>query len=479
MDSEFAEHIELYCKLAELNNSRAYVDLLKAASTALVKGTQHAQNADESQMNLLGDSDALRKKAEESEAEVQRLNRQYQELRDQIKEEQTSYQKAIDEKDIKLSEMQKELINTREELDRVHQLAKRADLPTGDARDLEYPYISFCKVESLNPNRTRLRLQRLADVTGETILESQSVDYPERRDLYGRDRLDLRPGYYGVWLWKLEYNRMTGMNDYVNSVFYRPAIEIIVLANCASAEEIRAKLLRGIECSLVSDKVIFAYTDSPEQYVGLLCDNEELQHTDGIVSLKVYVPDLGLYRMTEKDLVRLSGRIFLSRLHAGIPEERIMIQDPLDTVRHMVLDYSTKAVMRQASFSNSERQRFCEFLQEMPVSNFADNISEIYGISENKAKQYVDAFKQKAQNYLNAQDFDSSVLFSAISNSPPLMQQCQALCEKNWKEENETLIQAANRAIQEKSDELNTISAVIAQKQEMANTLDLAYQDAL
>ena len=324
-----------------------------------------------------------------------------------------------------------------------------------------WPYVSLCEVIGSNRNGNGLIMRRLADIDIESgaIQDEFQPEYPSLRSLYDNYRTDKESGFIGVWGWNLEENLKTGKKDYVRSVFYECPVEIAVLSGCPTADDIAQRLLDGVPFKPSGNKILFSCTTAFKNYtfwhyIGLLCKEDDITVSNGTVTLKPSVFALPLYEFSEREIAPISQRRFFRKISAEIPKEQFLVRDPLEVVRQMVLYRWNKNVLRSYHFTNTDRQKFLDFLESFPVSDLYQDIAQTCSCLDAQAQVYVDEFIRKAETYLRRDDLDGKTLSAVIASSPDLMKQCKATLEEEWRNENAEKIASADGQLAKLNEEI-------------------------
>ena len=356
---------------------------------------------------------------------------------------------------------------------------ERADLSDDIEEESKYAFASLCKVEGLNHFRNGLQLRRITDISDGTILAQYASTFPSREILYDNHRMDFGKGFVGVWNWSLEFNPNSGRKDYVQSLFYKCPAEILMLTGCKTLDDIKNKLLEGVACSPCGNKMLFSCTIDVGRYIGMLCKEDDVDNMDGRVTLKPNVFDLPAFEFSEQEIVRIADIAFYFKVSVGVPRQRFPVKDPMEIVRQKVLEFANKSVMRIHGFSNSERQRFHEFLSILPTTDFDTIIAHACGCSETVAKQYVHSFAQAADKYLNPNELGDDVLAEIVSHSADMLLRCKGLLEEDWRKENSEKIDSMKATIKTLNEKLDSINSEIAAKEARSALLDSEYDKTL
>ena len=448
----FGENPELYLKLAGLDSSPEYVELMKSAVAEMRKSAEKTKEPEDISAHLA-----------EKDEEILSLKGEMEQLRVHLEAERDENQQALTKQRDELEDKARALEDTRQELDRLRALIACADFSETEQDKNLWPYVSLCEVEGPNLYGSGLIMRRLADIDIESgaIQDEFQPEYPSLRSLYDNYRTDKDSGFIGVWGWNLEENWNTGQKNFVRSEFYECPVEIAVLSGCPTADDIAQRLLDGVPFKPSGNKILFSCTAAFRNYtfwhyIGLLCEENDITVSNGTVKLKPGVFSLPLYEFSEREILRISKRLFFYKLYAGVPKEQFRVRDPLEVVRHTVLYRWNKKLLQSYQFSNPDRQKFLDFIKRFPVSDLYQDIAQTCSCPNTEAREYVDEFVQKAELYLRREDLDGKTLSAAIASNHDLIKQCKAALEEDWRKENSEKIALADRQLAELNEEIET-----------------------
>lgn len=450
----FSERPDIYFKIAEQIRSEEYIRLAKSAVQLLLEKQELALSAtmetDESV-----DSVTLHEQLSNAKAEWAISENNY--IRDIEKLEgdvEVARRKLIDT-EIELVQAKARIEALETELIEINKLEEKSVSSGELIRDAEHPFTSLCKV--IYDFEGRLRLARLSDIEDGVILGSYLSDAPGYNKLYTNEKQapDLE-GFVGIWDWKVVPNLSDPTKDYILSVYkdkYIP-VEIIVVQDCISMNELLERLKHGIMDTITARKMMFVYWNENGVYEGVFCTPKNLDTTENRTRLKPSVFSLPAFLLTGEELFSVDKRYFHRRINIGRPNRIIHVKNPLEIVKDILVKRTTWTSMKQKGFVKSEYQKFSSFLRELPTDEFYEEIADVCECSLTEAKGFVEQFIETVDKYLSNSDLEGEVLSNCVNNHPELMETCESLVEDKWKENHALEIAKANEEfelIQEKT----------------------------
>ena len=439
--SVFYEHIDLYLKLSESTYIPEYAELMQRAIREIEEKSEAAaaEQAVITQEDTVAELSKLQK---ELENVTQKLEEQQskKETQDAIyRSLQTEYQtlqEVLQNKDLELAELQRRI--------------NHADLPTGVPTNIEYPFLSLCQVGG--PNRSSIELYRMADIVDGVIQTQRQEDYPNRNILFTRDH-SKAPNYIGIWNWKTKPNDNPEKSDIIDAYLLtsQVPVQIIELSGCRTIDELKENLIRGIDSSPKGERALFSFA-ADEKYIGLLCNTKDVVIRNGTTKLDSGVIELPLYKFSEQEIVTISGIRFFYRINLGTPKEVFRVKDPLDIVKEAVLRRMSIAKLK-SHVTIREAQNLRTFLEEIPTSDFYQELADVCACSIDTVKVYLDDFIRQAGIYLREEDVESKVFESALEHSPSLLDKCRELNEKLWRKNHAEQLEQAQAELEQMSEE--------------------------
>lgn len=98
----------------------------------------------------------------------------------------------------------------------------------------------------------------------------------------------------------------------------------------------------------------------------------------------------------------------------------------------MLLQRMSWPVFKAQGISKSDWQKFKQFLSEIPRDSILEKLSEMYDMSPQEAQACVESFLQTVENYVHAEDVDSTLIVQMLDNHKGLKQTCDEFAYKKW-----------------------------------------------
>lgn len=351
-----------------------------------------------------------------------------------------------------------------------------------------FPYTSLCMVREINDSGTGV-LKRLADFEDGEFKSQFSFPAPTYKTLYKRE-CSLPVGFIGVFDWRAEPHRVKNGRDWIESELCVDKIptEIIELKNCTTKNDLRNKLLSGIKLDFATEKVLIIYSSGhfPDTYCGVLCIEDDFQQVGD--KKKVIAVRLPIFEIHRKNFFQIEGRIFYSKLYTNNQVGTFHTTSLPEFIKDKIIMRINQTNFKN-NFSESDLQKFREFVKEFSAEDFYQEIAKDYSISSEQAKKYVDVFIDKYDQYLSTEIFEDEVFSSIILHCPSLLEKFKEIVAEKWKKNNAQQISEANvqlnklhqkiddelkncldleNEIENKKNELTDISEQIKRREEFA-----------
>ena len=444
--SIFCNHVELYFKLEGSLVSEEHIALIKAAVTLLCGKTVEKDGEQSPDMELADSFGSVQGKLTEEREEHTRIQAK-------LVSDKLATQQELERIQGELSKTATKIAQMQAELDRFHRREEYADIQQESEVSNEYQHTSLCQVVLNSTGQAWLK--RLADVYNGRLKQFQidrTIPYrSENKDWLYRQDGPSTEGFLGIWHWNTISHPDDLGRELIDSEFdhkIKP-IEILVLPGCTTLEDISARLLEGISSENLGQKMLISMMLIDEQYLGLLCSIDEFDIQHGIAKLKSSVYNLPFFRVHIQDTLVLSTRIFCRNIALDLPLEIVSIKCPLDLVKDIILSKTTVGILQQQGLGKNEARRCLAYLRSLETSSLYEEVAENYGCSIEDAKKYVSEFIEQAEKTLNGSDISTDVLSAVIRRNSALMSACKAAIYKEWSVENETLLHAAQQALDE------------------------------
>lgn len=487
-ESVFHGNVALFFKIMEEAHSEEYVSLAEGALQLLGEKASAEDNSDKESMHdeetdQQGSENAVMKqKISELSVEILQLRRELEVektahlecekeifslsgIREALEGDLSAAKTKIEEETMKASQIQSEL-------DRLHQRTKYADIDLEDEGNAEYKYTSVCQVYSDYSGKKWLN--RLADIKDGKIIWFTKMDeipafFGNRDKLIWKDGPETE-GFIGVWNWNAVPRNTDSAKDYIKVQYNSSVkcIEVVELAECYSYEDVSRYLTGNPIPNQQGGKTLFVYQTMSNQMDGLLCGEWDFEIVNGIFRLKKSVYTLPQYTIYCSDILDIAGKKLYRYTSMGIPQGIFQVKSPLEVVKEIVVGRATSAYFRQRALTIKETQRCQTFLRELPKKTIYQEIVDAYGCTEAMAEEYLLAFIEQADSYLEKNDIDLAALGAAVERNQNLVMTCKELLAEDWQRENAEQLQMAQ-------EELETVRKSANEKKEVLNALEICY----
>jgi len=451
--SVYCDDVSLYCKLSgkELSE-KDLANLQKLVSEEVNRiekeSIQTVYNDEEE--NLKHEVKRLTKLLNDSKHELYKVNedneRHVQEL---IKEKEDLIEKCK-----KVSE---ENDNLRIQIEDYHKREVYSD--SGVSTELsvnENEHISLCCVNNEFYD-DKIWLTRLADISenGQVIPFVFNDDLPPRFE--NRERLIHKDGpndigFVGIWNWTAEPNYNDPTKDYVITTYNTTlcAIEIVILPDCGTVQEIVEKLKNGIDAVITSGKTLFVHIQSDGFLEGVLCNNSDLDIGKSTAKLSGTAINLSQYRINRNDVFKASNnKMYYGKVYLGIPNDIVHTKDTMEIIKSIIID-SISWQNYKGRATKNEWKNFKSFVSELRTESVIEKIKKTLFCSTFEAEELLNEFVKNASDYIDANTIDDQIILSAINSNSQLIDKCKQLIRDEWVLENDAEMQQKEKEISEK-----------------------------
>lgn len=332
------------------------------------------------------------------------------------------------------------------------------DTTRSEVLTVDKHWISLCKVNRPDRNND-IWMQRLADSVDGILIAPDFDDNKEKvfdnRPLIYCENGPNEPDTIGFWEWterKSDSGRWQSSAIYVEDIV---PIEIIMLRDPTCVQEIVDALKDGLHIPIyIRGSVMFAIqTDVGIE--GVLCDIYNFYirpgkpHISIYATLKKSVFSLPTYVINDEDVFEWRDRKVYKYYTIAPSSKNVFTYKFTETIKQLLLQCTSWPIAKSQGISKSEWQRLKQFLNDIPKSSVVDQLSQMYNISELEAQECVDAFLEEVENYINLEDFDSSLIVRILSNHENLKLRCTELAYEQWCNEHKAELERASEEVAE------------------------------
>lgn len=262
-------------------------------------------------------------------------------------------------------------------------------------------------------------------------------------------------GFYGIWTWSATRRDTDETKDFL-VVNYTPeidAIEVKIMEDSFSLDELIRLLKKGVDFNLNSGKVMFAIK-SGSQYTGILCKAKDLDINNGVAVFSKNYTIAPVYRFGGNDILNLhNGFLFYRKPFAGIPIDLYPVRGPREIVKDIIFDFLSWNACKARGLTHDQHKSLKNFIGTIPDSDVTEKIVSELHCSPTEAQNYLDEFLDNAVSYIDGSSIEDDVLGSVISANDKLWEKGKNSIREELVKENEDLIAEYNSL----NDDLGTI----------------------
>lgn len=328
----------------------------------------------------------------------------------------------------------------------------------------EYEHLSIGVITKSSYDDKRW-VSRLADIDSTGSVTRFEKDTDQQALFSNRDRLyfkeeELPDGLLGTWAWYTKPNEKNPELDFVTSKYYfqYSPIEVLIFEDCASTDDVLNKLTNGLVTAPSSHRFALAYYNyKTDNYIGVVCKSSEIEHVNNSIRLKKSIISLPVYSFSINELIMLNDtQGIYSKIHLGPANSIIKTTSDSDIVKKIILESIPWSLFKQRGASRAEWQGFKKFLDELKTDDLISSISSTLNCSAEEANKHVDDFTERASTYIDASSIDDGILKAVIEEDSELMSKCVALAEEKWIANNSSIIEKANKELNEIQNRITT-----------------------
>ena len=283
-------------------------------------------------------------------------------------------------------------------------------------------------------------------------------------------------GFYGIWTWSATPNEKDPSKDYILSRYNMDldAIEVVTISEASNLDNLINLLKNGIEYQPHSHRVMFAFYASKGQYMGILCNTQELNTVNGKTAFAEDCIEVPVYEFTGGNILRLdNGLSFYRNAFAGLPSKLYQLKSPLDIVKNIVFSSISWGTYKTRGLTRAEYRTFKDFLGSIPVDDITCKIETACRCSNSAAKELLDEFLNVVWKYVDGDSLEDEIILSAISASTELQERIKALIRTDWEAENKSLLAEAQKKLDSLDAQLKSATVSLIEAQEAFNKTKL------
>ena len=406
LDSVFANNVDLYLKLAgKTMDADARSKLHERMESIKSERARNAEVADRIKV-LEEEKRHLLDQIAAAQQSVNTIKAEYERKIQEIEQDKDTLESLLAEAQERITELQ--TAPTAAKSDDADYLAQFDDTDTSVLPSVgSDEIVSLCGV--ISDYNGQKWLIRHADLShnGHYHIFRKSEDVPpyftNRDKIFYKDGPS-NDGFYGIWTWSATPNEKDPSKDYILSRYNMDldAIEVVTISEASNLDNLINLLKNGIEYQPHSHRVMFAFYASKGQYMGILCNTQELNTVNGKTAFAEDCIEVPVYEFTGGNILRLdNGLSFYRNAFAGLPSKLYQLKSPLDIVKNIVFSSISWGTYKTRGLTRAEYRTFKDFLGAIPVDDITCKIETACRCSNSAAKELLDEFLNVVWKYVD------------------------------------------------------------------------------
>lgn len=370
---------------------------------------------------------------------------------------------------------------------------KQAALETYQKPDLKesnYRYTSLFNVVQYND---RLELNRLFDVENNHLIPIEGNEkYPHKYYILLKENEKYPIGKIGIWHWDIEPNKFNPEKDHFSkkeSQNLKP-IQAIILDQCNDISHVITELKSGIKVENKQDNIYVCYYDGSDKMNGVLCDNNKLNDSDGIVKLKREVLSLPVYSLRSFNILnaKVENEIlyFVDTLDLGKADGYVSTRNECEVVKNLFLKRLTRKNLNNTDYAVTDLASCQEYIQKMPTEDMKQEVMDKLKCNGDVAEKYIHNFLERFDEYVSPEEITSKMLWTAINSHPDWKKQCEQKVEDDWnrkyqsrKDKAEGELKRLEQSVSLKKSELEEITKANDEQRKLAEEVEKEVQERI
>lgn len=483
MDSYFCDNIELYFKLIGKKTDDSYIEKLRSVAEKKQKEEKMKALETENEKTVTKDEvEVLTKQLTALNQQLKDNEDMYKSQLQSVQDDNASIKKALEDANQRIHELQYDKQKTESELANL-----KARVRVDDSEDVaevasvdDYDYISLCEVQPVDYTGMSMML-RLADVGRNGSFEIFHEDEEQPKRFGNRNRLfnkngPTEAGTIGVWKWRAKPNNSDPSKDFIESDFIPDVnpIEIVSIPDCKTEDDLLERIKNGVDVELTTPRILISVYLTKGQYVGFLCKRRDFQQSGLRIKLSDAVMSLPRYDFSIKDTIRFAnGRTFYRSISIGIPSDVTNIRNPFDIVKTVIISRNSWQVFKQTGKTRSEWKSMRELLEGMDTVSVIDDIVHAANCSYKSAQIMLDDFIKCAEEYIDGNSIEDSIIAAVIAAKPDLMERCKSIIMEDWISDNLTAIEDAEKTIESLKKQIEAAKEELEKEKERGKAIIL------
>ena len=148
-----------------------------------------------------------------------------------------------------------------------------------------------------------------------------------------------------------------------------------------------------------------------------------------------------------------------------MPDALVPVKDTMELIKNIILGRNSWSVFKEAGKSRGEWKLVKNFLDGLDVNSICAEIADTLSCSQMEAKKQLDEFITVANQYIDGDSIEDSVIEAIIVTDERLMTKCKKILKNDWEEENK-------KEIVQKHKEIDLLNNELAKGKEQLNEIN-------
>lgn len=470
LDSYFSDNVDLYLKLSgKTLDEKALAKLYERMGSIKSERTKNAE-FDERILDMEKEKTRLLDQIESTQKSVNSIKTEYEQKIQEIEQKNETLKLMLSEAQSKITELQTVTDNKADDTDYLLQYddTNNAALPSADGEQV----VCLCGI--ISDYNGQKRLYRYADLDNDghyCIFHKYENFFAKLPNWYKITYNDgpTNVGFFGIWTWTPIVKEGDHSREFIQAQYNMDidVIEVITFSEASSFDDLIKLLKNGFEYQLHSRRVMFAFTVSKEQYMGILCNAKDLNMIDGKTTFADNCIELPVYKITGGDILHLdNGLSFLRNAFAGIPTQIYKLKSSIDIVKDIVFSSISWSTYKTLGVTRAEYRSFKDFIGAIPVDDITQKIEVACRCSNSGAKDLLNQFLNVVWKYVNGDSLEDEIILSAVSKNSELQERTKELLRVEWETENKKMMAEAQKELDLLDAKLKSANISLAEAQE-------------
>ena len=219
-----------------------------------------------------------------------------------------------------------------------------------------------------------------------------------------------------------------------------------------------------------SSGLMVLYKVDDDNYSGIFIDVEYIcNETYKIKSEVVYLNEV---EISSSDIFQFND-ISIYRYLDIDPVGTIMIRDPFEIVKECILSRTTwKKFHIAVGGTHKNHVNLIEFIKSLQ-KGIDKEVAQKCGITQGKARGYIEEFESEINNYFDSNDLDTEILRILVDSNEDIRKRTEIIIKEKWESEHRKYIEDKKNEVMSIEKELNHTESILKEKKNELNKITL------